>query len=96
MPPIVIPWDSSIVQPKRSSSVWVIFNDSGMSMPKEGGEIQRTAYDEMELIAETADGLLLAFKTNAVILQKKDLMKGSVDELSRFLMGKVSNYHVIR
>ena len=52
-------------------------------------------YSDFESVWETEDTLLLVFGQRVTLLQKQDLMKGTLPGLSRLLAEKVPTYKLI-
>ena len=69
----------------------VIFSDSAMILPSEGGA-ESVTYGNFERAVETADALLLVFDTRVMLLQKKDLRSAHWESLRIFLKEHIATY----
>lgn len=72
----------------------VSFSDQGMTF-SEKDKTEFVPYSDFESVWETEDTLLLVFGQRVTLLQKQDLMKGTLPGLSRLLAEKVPTYKLI-
>lgn len=72
----------------------VSFSDQGMTF-SEKDKTEFVPYSDFESAWETEDTLLLVFGQRVTLLQKQDLMKGTLPGLSRLLAEKVPTYKLI-
>lgn len=79
--------------PSGAKGVRVTFSEEGMSIDQENrkGTGHIFPYSCFELVLETEDLLLPVYDESIMILQKKDLLTGSLPELAGFL-GKQTRY----
>lgn len=79
----------------RALSPAVSFSDQGMTLSTGEVEPEFVPYSDFESAIETADTLLLVFGERVTLLQKQDLVKGDLYELSRLISEKVAKYESI-
>lgn len=73
------------------------FEEEMVTITGELEELDQDAvpYSDVECALEGADMFLLTYNNRGVLLQKKDLTMGSVDEFREFISGRVKNFAVI-
>ena len=69
--------------------VWVTFSNQGMTVAQEGEEGSVVGWDSFEIVLETEDLLLPVFQEAVIILQKSDLLTGTIPGLRALLEQKV-------
>ena len=69
--------------------VRVTFSDQGMTVAQEGEEGSVVGWDSFEMVLETEDLLLPVFQEAVIILQKSDLLTGTISGLRALLEQKV-------
>lgn len=71
-------------------SMFVSFEECGMVFKTEHlEEIQKVSYETFGFVAETEDLLVSVYEEKGLILQKKDLKQGNMNQLREFLQSKV-------
>lgn len=66
-------------------NMWVCISDCGMTAGPANGEERKELCASFDLVLETEELLLPIFHNSVVILQKKDLLTGTIPELRKFL-----------
>ena len=69
--------------------VRVTFSNQGMTVAQEGEEGSVVGWDSFEIVLETEDLLLPVFQEAVIILQKSDLLAGTISGLRALLEQKV-------
>ena len=68
----------------------VSFQPEGMVIYQDQQEKRRFSYAECEVILETEDLLLPVFQEHMILLQKKDLLTGSMEDLNALLQAQAA------
>ena len=66
----------------------ISFQPEGMVIYQDQQEKRRFSYAECEVILETEDLLLPVYQEHMILLQKKDLLTGSMEDLNTFLQAQ--------
>jgi hypothetical protein len=81
--------------PEGLEEARIAFSDDGMTMGREGEKEKRVfPYSSFEMVLETEDLILPVFNGSVSVLQKKDLLTGTVPELRQFLGGRTQYIRV--
>jgi len=78
-----------------SEPVEVEFAENGMTIPAENGATETVSYDKFECVIETEDSILFVFEERVTLLQKCDLVDGTLEEFCAFCAEKIRNYHSV-
>ena len=79
------------LSPAEAAKLRVSFSDEGMSLTQEDNLAAAHSYDygDFECVVETADLLMPVYAGCVTLLQKKDLLTGTLPELREFLAARV-------
>lgn len=77
--------------PADAAKLRVSFSDEGMSLTQEDNlaAARSYGYGDFECVVETADLLMPVYAGCVTLLQKKDLLTGTLPELREFLAARV-------
>ena len=79
------------LSPAEAAKLRVSFSDEGMSLTQEDNlaAAHSYGYGDFECVVETADLLMPVYAGCVTLLQKKDLLTGTLPELREFLAARV-------